>query len=107
MYSVRDGTGQDLETLKVPWSSGPGTKEVIKSRDLKMGKVPGKMPTLIYTALKVKGKCTPTQLQRCVALAVPPISLFHLCEALLAQKEQGALMSIENLKLMSPKKSLF
>ena len=24
----RDGTGQDLETLKVPWSCGPGTKEV-------------------------------------------------------------------------------
>ena len=29
----RDGTGQDLETLKVPWSCGPGTKEVQKSRD--------------------------------------------------------------------------
>ena len=27
------GTGQDLETLKVPWSCGPGTKEVQKSRD--------------------------------------------------------------------------
>ena len=26
--------GQDLETLKVPWSCGPGTKEVQKSRDL-------------------------------------------------------------------------
>ena len=25
--------GQDLETLKVPWSCGPGTKEVHKSRD--------------------------------------------------------------------------
>ena len=33
--------GQDLETLKIPWSRGPGTKEVQKSRDLKMGKVPG------------------------------------------------------------------
>ena len=29
----RDGTGQDLETLKVPWSCGPRTKEVQKSRD--------------------------------------------------------------------------
>ena len=29
----RDRTGQDLETLKVPWSCGPGTKEVQKSRD--------------------------------------------------------------------------
>ena len=29
----RDGTGQDLETLKVPWFHGPGTKEVHKSRD--------------------------------------------------------------------------
>jgi hypothetical protein len=27
------GTGQDLETLKVPGSCGPGTKEVQKSRD--------------------------------------------------------------------------
>ena len=27
------GMGQDLETLKVPWSHGPGTKEVQKSRD--------------------------------------------------------------------------
>ena len=27
------GTGQDLETLKVPWSCGPRTKEVQKSRD--------------------------------------------------------------------------
>ena len=26
---------------------GPGTKEVRKSRDLKVGKVPGKMPTLV------------------------------------------------------------
>ena len=25
--------GRDLETLKVPWSRGPGTKEVQKSRD--------------------------------------------------------------------------
>ena len=33
--------GQDLETLKVPWSRGPGTKEVQKSRDFKIGKVPG------------------------------------------------------------------
>ena len=33
--------GQDLETLKVPWSCGPGTKKVQKSRDLKIGKVPG------------------------------------------------------------------
>ena len=41
----------------------------------------------IYTALKVKGKRAPTQLQRCVASAVRPISLVHLCEALLAQKE--------------------
>ena len=37
----RDQTGQDLETLKVPWSRGPGTKQVQKSRDLKIGKVPG------------------------------------------------------------------
>ena len=29
----RDGTGQDLKTLKVPWSCGPGTKEVQKSQD--------------------------------------------------------------------------
>ena len=29
----RNGTGQDLETLKVPWSRGPGTKEVQKSQD--------------------------------------------------------------------------
>jgi hypothetical protein len=28
----RDGTGQDLETLKVPWLLGPGTKEVQNSR---------------------------------------------------------------------------
>ena len=28
----RDRTGQDLEILKVPWSCGPGTKEVQKSR---------------------------------------------------------------------------
>jgi hypothetical protein len=27
--------------LKVPWSRGPGTKEVQKSRDLKIGKVLG------------------------------------------------------------------
>ena len=37
----RDMTGRDLETLKVPRSRGPGTKEVQKSRDLKIGKVPG------------------------------------------------------------------
>jgi hypothetical protein len=37
----RDMTGQDLETLKVPWSCGPGTKEVQKSLDFKIGKVPG------------------------------------------------------------------
>ena len=41
----REGPGKvpgwDLETLKVPWSRGPGTKEVQKSRDLKIGKVPG------------------------------------------------------------------
>ena len=37
----REGTGQDLETLKVPWSCGPGTKKVQKSRDLKIEKVPG------------------------------------------------------------------
>ena len=37
----RDMTGRDLETLKVPWSHGPGTKKVQKSRDLKIGKVPG------------------------------------------------------------------
>ena len=37
----RDMTGRDLETLKVPWSRGPGTKKVQKSRDLKIGKVPG------------------------------------------------------------------
>ena len=41
MVPGRDGTGQDLETLKVPWSRGPGTKEVQKSRDLKIGIVPG------------------------------------------------------------------
>ena len=29
-----DGTGQDLETLKVSWSCGPGIKEVQKSQDL-------------------------------------------------------------------------
>ena len=45
----RDKTGQDLETLKVPWSRCPGTKEVQKSLDLKMGKVVGKMPTLVFT----------------------------------------------------------
>ena len=43
----RDKTGQDLETSKVPWSRCPGTKEVQKSRDLKMEKVPEKMPTLV------------------------------------------------------------
>ena len=43
--------------------------------------------TCIYTALKVKGKRAPTQLQHCVASAVRPISLVHLYEALLAQKE--------------------
>ena len=32
--------GRDLETLKVPWSRGPGTKEVQKSRGLFL-KVPG------------------------------------------------------------------
>ena len=37
----RDQTGQDLETLKVPWSRGPRTKQVQKSRDLEIGKVPG------------------------------------------------------------------
>ena len=37
----RDLTGRDLETLKVPWSRGPGTKEVQKFRDLKIGKVLG------------------------------------------------------------------
>jgi hypothetical protein len=36
--------------LKVPWSCCPGTKEVQKSRDLKMGKVPGKMPTLMHSS---------------------------------------------------------
>ena len=36
----QDETGQDLETLKVPWSRGPGTKEVQKSRGLFL-KVPG------------------------------------------------------------------
>ena len=36
----RDGTGQDLENLKVPWSCGPRTKEVQKSRDYFL-KVPG------------------------------------------------------------------
>ena len=29
----REGTGQDQENLKVPWSCGPGTKVVQKSRD--------------------------------------------------------------------------
>ena len=28
------GPGQDLETLNVPWSCGPGTKEVQKSWDI-------------------------------------------------------------------------
>ena len=37
----RDLTGRDLETQKVPWSRGPGPKEVQKSRDLKIGHVPG------------------------------------------------------------------
>ena len=37
----QDQTGRDLEILKVPWSRGPGTREVQKSRDLKIGKVPG------------------------------------------------------------------
>ena len=37
----RELTGRDLEILKVPWSRGPGTKEVQKSQDLKIGKVPG------------------------------------------------------------------
>ena len=37
----RDMTGRDLETLKVPWSRGPGTKKVQKSWDLKIEKVPG------------------------------------------------------------------
>ena len=36
----QDRTGQDLETLKVPWSCGPGTKEVQKSRYFFL-KVPG------------------------------------------------------------------
>ena len=40
-----------------------------------------------WMKLKVKGKPALTQLQRCVALAVRPISLVHLYEALLAQKE--------------------
>ena len=34
------GSRQDLETLKVPWSRGPVTKQVQKYRDLKIGKVP-------------------------------------------------------------------
>ena len=33
MVPGRDRTGRDLETLKVPWSRGPRTKEVQKSRD--------------------------------------------------------------------------
>ena len=45
--------GQDLETLKVPWSRGPGTKEVQKSRDLKIGKVPGQWKP--YSRLLTKG----------------------------------------------------
>ena len=40
-----------------------------------------------WMKLKVKEKRATTQLQRCVASAVRPISLVHLCEALLAQKE--------------------
>ena len=42
------GTGQDLETLKVPWSRGPGTKEVQKSRGLFL-KVPGHPGPFFFT----------------------------------------------------------
>ena len=55
VFWSRDLTGRDLEILKVLWSRGPGTKEVQKSRDLKMGKVLGKMPTLVRSPLNPRG----------------------------------------------------
>ena len=41
--------GQDLETLKVLWSRGPGTKEVQKVPRTKNWKSPGTMETLMET----------------------------------------------------------
>ena len=41
--------GQDLETLKVLWSRGPGTKEVQKVPRTKNSKSPGTMESLIDT----------------------------------------------------------
>ena len=41
--------GQDLETLKVLWSRGPGTKEVQKVPRTKNWKSPGTMETLVKT----------------------------------------------------------
>ena len=45
----RDVTGLDLETLKVPWSCGPGTKEVQKVPGLENWKIPRTMETLVGT----------------------------------------------------------
>ena len=42
--------GQDLETLKVLWSRGPGTKEVQKVPRTKNWKSPGTMETLVHSA---------------------------------------------------------
>ena len=47
----RDEKGWDLETLKVPWSCGPGTKQVQKSRDLEIGKVPGQWKHTTFLCL--------------------------------------------------------
>jgi hypothetical protein len=50
----RDETGLDLETLKVPGPKSPGTQQVQKSRNLKIGKVPGKRkPYYLVTILTI------------------------------------------------------
>ena len=45
-----DLTGQDIETLKVLWFRGPGTKEVQKVPRTKNWKSPGTMETLVLLA---------------------------------------------------------
>ena len=49
----RDGTGQDLETLKVLWSCGPGTKEVQKSLDFFL-KWPFDKKLISYLVMRVR-----------------------------------------------------
>ena len=65
--------GQDLETLKVLWSRGPGTKEVQKVPRTKNWKSPGTMETLIGINVFISKKERKMQLP-------PTLDHFHSSE---------------------------